>query len=85
MAQKLITQEAKTYTPSESQKNIRKRAPHGAAGFTFPFSYRSKEIPLRKHFLDSISYSDPVINKTIKYDLRYFKDANIDTAIPLNY
>jgi len=40
---------------------------------------------LRKNFLESISYAEPIINTTIKYDLRYFKDAGIDTAIPLNY
>ena len=26
-----------------------------------------------------------MVNKVIKFDLRYFKDANVDTIIPLNY
>lgn len=26
-----------------------------------------------------------IINKIIKFDLRYFKDANVDTLIPLSY
>jgi hypothetical protein len=24
-------------------------------------------------------------NKSVKFDLRYFKDSNVDTIIPLNY
>ena len=77
MAQKVIHQEAKTYTLTTHQKNIAK--------FSFPFNYRNKETPLRKEYLNTISYSDPIVNRTIKYDLRYFKDAGIDTAVPLNY
>jgi len=26
-----------------------------------------------------------MVNKTIKFDLRYFKDAGVDTVVPLNY
>lgn len=85
IAQELISKDAKKYTLNEHQKNIRKRAPHGAAEFHFPFSYRSKETPLRKQYLDELSYSEPMVNAVIKHDLRYFKDAGIDTAIPFNY
>lgn len=77
IAQELIKNESKTYKLKENQWKIKK--------FHFPFDYRSKETSLRKYYLDELSYSDPMINKVIKYDLRYFKDAGIDTAIPLNY
>jgi hypothetical protein len=77
MGQKLVSEEAKNYKLSEIQKNIKK--------FHFPFDYRSKETPLRKAYLNTLSYSDPMVHAVVKHDLRYFKDAGIDTAIPLNY
>ncbi len=67
----------KTYTLSETQKVIRK--------FHAPFDYRVKEVPLRKYFLTQLSFSDMMVNKVIKFDLRYFKDALVDTVIPFNY
>lgn len=68
---------AKKYTPTDNQKNIKK--------FSFPFAYRTKQVTLRKYFLMTLSYSEYMVNKTVKFDLRYFKDANVDTLIPLNY
>ena len=38
-----------------------------------------------KYLLDTVSWSHPLVNRIIKQDLRYFKDANVDTLIPLNY
>ncbi len=76
-AQELITQEATKYQPTTNQTGISK--------FNYPFKYRTKEIWLRKYYITNLSYSDPMINKIIKNDLRYFKDADIDTRIPLNY
>jgi hypothetical protein len=32
-----------------------------------------------------LSYANMMVNKVIKFDLRYFKDALVDTVIPLNY
>jgi hypothetical protein len=75
--QKLLKEEAKNYKLNGNQKNIKK--------FNFPFSYRSKETSLWKQYLNELSYSEPMVNAVIKHDLRYFKDAGIDTAIPFNY
>lgn len=38
-----------------------------------------------KYFLNNLSFSNYMVNKVIKFDLRYFKNANVDTIIPLNY
>jgi hypothetical protein len=67
----------KKYNLTENQKLTRK--------FHSPFCYRSKEVNLRKSFLLNLSYSDFMVNKTVKFDLRYFKDAMVDTVLPLNY
>lgn len=77
VAEKLFTTTEKLYLPSAAQQNIKK--------FHFPFAYRTKELPLRKHYLNDFSYSNILVNKIIKFDLRYFKDAMVDTLIPLNY
>ncbi len=73
----LVKKLAEWYTLNEHQKSIRK--------FHFPFAYRVKETPLWKYYLTSLSYSHILVNKIIKFDLRYFKDAMVDTVIPLNY
>ncbi|MEI6672958.1 MAG: hypothetical protein WCL02_06625 [bacterium] len=62
---------------SDNQKAIKK--------FHFPFVYRVKETSLWKYYLTTLSYSHILINKIIKFDLRYFKDAMVDTLLPLNY
>lgn len=77
VAKKLFQSLEKLYLPTLAQKNIRK--------FHFPFAYRTKELPLWKYYLNGLSYSHILVNKIIKFDLRYFKDAMVDTLIPLNY
>lgn len=65
------------YSLNENQKNIKK--------FNFPFSIWFKQVNLWKFFLNNLSFRQPLVNKTIKTDLTYFKDANVDTLITLNY
>lgn len=72
-----LKKEAKNYTLTDNQKNITK--------FNYPFSYWTKEVSMRKYYLTTLSYSDFMVNKVIKFDMRYFKDAMVDTVIPLNY
>ncbi|MCX6825280.1 MAG: hypothetical protein NTY80_03555 [candidate division SR1 bacterium] len=76
-AQSLVKKLATTYILTENQKKIKK--------FHYPFAYRTKETPLWKYYLSSLSYSNVLVNKIIKFDLSYFKDAMTDTVIPLNY
>jgi len=38
-----------------------------------------------KYFATKLSFSNLMVNRVIKFDLRYFKDANVDTIVPLNY
>lgn len=77
MAEGLLKILEKKYNLTENQKSIKK--------FHSPFCYRSKEVNLRKSFLLNLSYSDFMVNKVVKFDLRYFKDAMVDTVLPLNY
>lgn len=77
VVEKLLKNLEKKYNLTENQKLIKK--------FHSPFCYRSKEVSLRKSFLLNLSYSDFMVNKTVKFDLRYFKDAMVDTVLPLNY
>ena len=77
VAQGLITNLAKDYLLTDNQKSIKK--------FHSPFHYWAKEMVLWKYYLTNLSYSHVLVNKIIKFDLRYFKDAMVDTLIPLNY
>lgn len=77
MAEKLLHNLGTTYKPTDTQKSIKK--------FQSPFSRRSKEVPLRKYFLTKLSFSSMMVNRVVKEDLKYFKDAMVDTLIPLNY
>jgi len=67
----------KEYVLTDVQKVIKK--------FQKPFVHRVKETTLWKYYLIGMSYSNILVNKIIKFDLRYFKDAMVDTVVPLNY
>jgi hypothetical protein len=75
--QELLQFVEKKYTRSEHQSATKK--------FPDNFSYWAKEVSSWKYFLSVFSYSNYMVNKQVKLDLRYFKDANVDTLIPLNY
>ena len=75
--QNILKDFQKKYNLTDHQRNIKK--------FHFPFAYRFKSVPLRKYFLVNLSYSNFLVNKTVKFDLRYFKDSNVDSIIPMNY
>lgn len=75
--QKQLTILAKHYHLSENQRQI--------SQFHFPFVYWGKEVRNWKYLLDTCSWSMPLVHHTIKQDLRFFKDAAVDTIIPCNY
>lgn len=53
--------------------------------FNKKFPIWKKHVPMRKYYLLQFWNRDRMVRKTIKNDLRYFKDAWVDTIIPLNY
>ena len=65
----------KKYLLTDNQKNIKK----------FKLLKRTKDTSMRWYFSRLFSPRQMMINKIITTDLRYFKDANIDTLIPLDY
>lgn len=77
IAQDLVSGLSKTYKLSENQSKIRK--------LNFPFKFWTKEVQMWKYFANKLSFSNLMANRSIKFDLRYFKDSNVDTVIPLNY
>lgn len=66
-----------TYVLAENQAKIKK--------FHMPLVWRSKEVRLWKPLLEQLSRSSILVNSLIKNDLKYFKDAAVDTLIPMNY
>lgn len=75
--QDLLYNLSKKHILTKNQTNIKK--------FNFPFKFWAKEVQMRKYFSRKLSFSNLMVNKIIKLDLRYFKDANIDSLVPLNY
>jgi hypothetical protein len=77
VAQKLINDLSKNYKLTDNQSKIRK--------FNYPFKFWGKEVQMWKYFANKLSFSNLMANRSIKFDLRYFKDSNVDSIIPLNY
>lgn len=65
----------KEYRLTENQSNTKR----------FKLSKRIKDTSMRWYFTRLFSPRNMMINTIIKTDLRYFKDANVDTIIPLDY
>lgn len=76
-AQSLLTELANSYTPTPTQKATKT--------FHFPFKYRSKECGILNPLLSRLSRKSILTNTLLKHELRYFKDAAVDSLIPLNY
>ena len=68
---------AKIYSLTDKQNNTK--------NFQQPLSKRTKDISMRTFFSRFYSNREMMVNKIIKFDLKYFKDANVDTIIPLSY
>lgn len=77
VAQGLVNNLSKQYSLNDNQSKIKK--------FHFPFKFWVKETQMWKYFSRKLSFSNILVNKIIKFDLRYFKDSNVDSLIPLNY
>lgn len=73
----LIWEIAKKYTPTENQKNIKK--------FLQPFAIWKKNVRMWSYFLTTYGRREPMLRKALKYDLRYFSDADVDTLIPMSW
>jgi len=66
-----------SYTPNARQQNTK---PFERPPYTW-----AKEVTLRKYFLIKLGFRDWMVRKVIKFDLRYFKDAAVDTLVPLSW
>lgn len=77
VAQQLITQLAASYNPTSAQSSTK--------AFSFPFHFWAKACDMLNPLLTKLSWKSTLTNTLLKHELRYFKDARIDTIIPLNY
>lgn len=75
--QKLFESEEKNYKPTDEQKNIKK--------FSFPFHYRVKIASSWGANIYDLWVHSPYLIRMLKNDLRYFKDAYVDTVVPMHY
>lgn len=75
--QKLLETEEKYYEPTGEQRNIKK--------FSFPFHYRVKIASSWVANIYDLWVHSPYLIRMLKNDLRYFKDAYVDTVVPMHY
>ena len=75
--QKFLENEEKEYIPTDEQKSIKK--------FSYPFHYRVKSASSWTYNINDLWVHNPYLIRTMKNDLRYFKDAYVDTILPMNY
>ena len=77
LGQKLFKHLVSDFVFTEHQRSTKK--------FHFSWALRSKEVRIWNILLQSLSWSSPLLNTVIKNDLKYFKNAAVDTVIPMNY
>jgi hypothetical protein len=77
VGQNLLQKLASDIVLSDNQRAIKK--------FHVPFAWRGKNVRLWRILLENLSWSSPLVNTLIKNDLKYFKNAAVDTLIPMNY
>lgn len=75
--QNLLEKEEKDYLRTDEQKNIKK--------FSYPFHYRVKSTWSWVANIYDMWVHNPFLIRMLKNDLRYFKDAYIDTLLPMHY
>ena len=75
--QKLFEKEEKEYKPTDEQRSIKK--------FHYPFHYRVKSTHSWTMNINDLWVHNPYLIRTMKNDLRYFKDAYVDTILPMHY
>ena len=75
--QEFFEKEEKNYTPTDEQKSIKK--------FSYPFHYRVKTASSWVSNISDLWVHNPYLIRTMKNDLRYFKDAYVDTILPMHY
>lgn len=75
--QEFLEKEEKNYAPTDEQKSIKK--------FSYPFHYRVKTASSWVANISDLWVHNPYLIRTMKNDLRYFKDAYVDTILPMHY
>ena len=77
IAQNLFESQIKDFQLTPRQQSTKK--------FHFPFCYRVKSATPRMEMIQTLWVHNPFLIKTMKNDLRYFKDTAVDLFIPLHY
>lgn len=75
--QEFFEKEEKAYNPTDEQKSIKK--------FSYPFHYWVKPSNSWVYNINDLWVHNPYLIRTMKNDLRYFKDTNVDTILPMHY
>ena len=87
-SQGLVEKIATGYNLTEQQQAMSSPQPSskesGRTHFNSAFPMWKREVRMWKYFMTTYGKRDWMVRKTLKYDLRYFHDAGVDTLIPLD-
>ena len=75
--QEYFEEEEKEYQLTDEQKSIKK--------FSYPFHYWVKSANSWVYNINDLWVHNPYLIRSMKNNLRYFKDAYIDTILPMHY
>lgn len=75
--QNLVEREEKFHNLTEEQKSVKK--------FSYPFHYWVKMASSWTANINDLWVHNPYLIRSMKNDLRYFKDAYVDTVLPMHY
>ena len=76
-------QDAQTYIAQICKNTALTPAQQSTKRFNSSRPVWSKAVPMWTYFLTTYGKRDWMVRKSIKHDLRYFKDADVDTLVPL--
>ena len=77
LVQSLVGKQAEKHQLTTHQQGIKK--------FHFPFAYRVRAASARTAGIADLGAHNPYLIRTLKNDLRFFKDASVDTILPMHY
>ena len=75
--QGFFEKEEESYAPTDDQKSIKK--------FSYPFHYWVRSASSWVYNINDLWVHNPYLIRTMKNDLRFFKDAYVDTILPMHY
>lgn len=81
----LFEQMVMNYKPNMKQQERVDQIAVKKSWYSWKLSLWWNEIVMWKYYLTKLSFKSQIVHHAMKADWRYFKDAGVDTIVPVNY